>query len=204
MRRLFFFLIVALIVIIGILAYLLGRKSNPTINENVVSNSTLIKEIAELSSLEVQGNTTFKHTNVQNDGSFSDAMRKMFTENTVNISVPYTAKYGVNLQGQEVKISQKDSTVTIYLPKPQLLSYELRLDKLNTVSQKGLFQSNSTADFDNFSKKMYTMSRQQMENSTLRIEEAQARIQKILTDYYAPMHYKLTIIFDQDLTEKKQ
>lgn len=205
MRRSFsLLLILALVIIVGILAYLLGRKANVPTKETFISNTTFVKHIAELSSLEVQGTATLNRTNLQNDGSFSDAMRRMFLENTVHLTVPYIAKYGVNLQEQNISINEKDSLVTIILPQPKLLSYELRLDKADANTKKGLLQSSSDQEYSDVDKSLYTKTRQQMENNPTYIKQSQDKISQILREYYVPFHYKVNVIFDQNLNTSNQ
>lgn len=205
MRRSFsLFLILGLVIIVGILAYLLGRKANVPAKETFISNTTFVKHIAELSSLEVQGTATLNRTNLQNDGSFSDAMRRMFLENTVHLTVPYIAKYGVNLQEQNISINEKDSLVTILLPQPKLLSYELRLDKADANTKKGLLQSSSDQEYTDVDKSLYTKTRQQMENNPTYIKQSQDKISQILREYYTPFHYKVNVVFDQNLNNTNQ
>lgn len=196
--RFFLVLILVLIVIIGVLAFLLGRSGKSNSYDNILNNTTFIKQIAELSTLEAQGISSIKHTNIQNDGSFSDAMRKVFMENTVNYSVPYIAKYGVNMQNRNVVINTKDSTIEVHLPQPTLLSYELQLDKMQTNSQRGWFQSASDAEFAALQKKMYAETRQNLEQNQTYIGAAKVKVQSIIADYYKPMGYKAMVIFDGD------
>lgn len=130
-------LILLFVLIIGTLAYLLGKKNGSVKIENIALNEVLIKEIAELSTLEIHGTATIKNTNLQNDGSLSDNLKKLFLENTVNISVPYVAKYGVDLQQQKITLVPNGKVIMIQLPEPVLISYELILDKTNFSTKEG-------------------------------------------------------------------
>ncbi|MCH5599463.1 DUF4230 domain-containing protein [Niabella ginsengisoli] len=85
-------------------------------------NDVLIKQIAELSALEVQGNASIKSSNIKDDGSVSDNFKKLFMERTFNISVPYVAKYGINLNNQKINIEEKNKQVYIVLPNPSCLA----------------------------------------------------------------------------------
>lgn len=199
MRRFYsLILVLALVLIIVILAFWLGRKTAKPVYESIVSNTTFVRQIAELASLEVQGNASLKHTNLQNDGSFTDAMRRVFLENTVNLAVPYIAKYGVDLQTQDIRQSQQDSTVTVYLPEPQLLSYELRMDRADAMSKKGWLESESSGQYLALQKKLYTDTRHQMEINNTYIEASKVKITKIISDYYAPMHLKVKVVFGKN------
>lgn len=101
---------------IGVLAYLLGKKNGTKTTQQVALNVALVQEIAELASLEVQGTATIKTTNIANDGTVTDAFKKMFAERTATISIPYTAKYGVALKGQQITIEAKINRYKLYYP----------------------------------------------------------------------------------------
>lgn len=199
-NRFLFLLIILLALIIGVLAFLLGRSGKSVVNEKIINNATFVKQIAELSTLEAHGTSSIKHSNLQNDGSFSDAMRKVFMQNTVNYSVPYVAKYGIDMQNRNVVINTKDSTIEVHLPQPQLLSYELQLDKMETSSQRGWFQSASDEQFATLQKKMYSETRQQLEQNQTYIDAAKVKVQSIISDYYKPMGYKAIVVFDPRTT----
>ncbi len=199
-NRFLLLLIVILVVIIGILAFILGKSGKPTINESIINNTTFIKQIAELSTLEAHGTSTIKHSNMQNDGSLTDAMRRVFTQNTVNYTIPYIAKYGVDMQNKNVAINTKDSTIEVHLPQPKLLSYELQLDKMETTSQRGWFQSASDAEFAALQKKLYSDTRQTLEQNQTNLNAAKVKVQTIIADYYRPLGYKAIVVFDGTAT----
>lgn len=199
-NRFLLLLIVILVMIIGILAFLLGKKGKPNINESIINNTTFIKQIAELSTLEAHGTSTIKHSNMQNDGSLTDAMRRVFTQNTVNYTIPYVAKYGIDMQNKNVVINTKDSTIELHLPQPKLLSYELQLDKMEATSQRGLFQSASDAEFTELQKKLYAETRQTLEQNQTYLNAAKVKVQTIISDYYQPLGYKAIVVFDDGAT----
>ncbi len=184
-----------LVASVAILAYMVGRKNGNVTIENVATNNTIITQIAELSSLEVQGIATIKSTNLLNDGSLTDQMRKLLIENTVNISVPYIAKYGVDLSGQAISVKEKDKVVQITLPEPGLLSYELRIDKADASIRKGWLLQASEAQYNEIQKRLYHQSRTQMEQNIAYKEQCIAKIRAILNDYYRPLQYKVELRF---------
>lgn len=188
-------LLLLLVACIALLAYMLGRKSGNVTIENVATNNTIITQIAELSSLEVQGIATIKSTNLLNDGSLTDQMRKLLLENTINISVPYIAKYGVDLSGQAISVKEKDKVVHITLPEPRLLSYELRIDKADASIRKGRLLNASEAQYNEIQKRLYHQSRTQMEQNIAYKEQCVAKIKAILNDYYHPLQYTVDIRF---------
>lgn len=191
-----------LCVAIGVLAYFIGRNTQPEGYNSLIFNTAFIKDIAELATLETQGSASIRSTNITDDGSFSDALKKLFNERTVNISVPYIAKYGVNLGKQSVKIEKKDSVVTIILPQPQLLSYELKMDGLNIFSRTGILQSIDEQGFIRLEQKLYAQSRAQLEKNDTYKNIAKEKVQKVLDAYYAPMNLRVTLVFDDSKANK--
>src|SRR6186997_714956 len=128
MRYILWSIIILAAIFVG---YNIGRiftnRGNKT---ELTENYSFVREIAELASIEVSGTTSLNSSNVTNDGSFTDELKRIFVEKTVRLSAPYTAKYGVNLKDSSLRIVRTDSTVKIYLPPPKLLSYEIHLDRL--------------------------------------------------------------------------
>ncbi len=184
-----------LVVIIGILAYFLGKKSNNVIIENIATNTVIIKQISELSSLEVQGSASIKSTNVQNDGSLTDNLRKLFMEKTINITVPYVGKYGVDLEGQEIKVQEENKKIVVSLPQPKLLSYEIKMNKVSFAANQGWLQADNHAHFSRLEQKLYEQSRAQLENNITYANQAKEKIVHTLQEYYKPTGYTLEVYF---------
>ena len=184
-----------LVVVIGILAYFLGKKSNNVIIENIATNTSIIKQISELSSLEVQGNASIKSTNVQNDGSLTDNLRKLFMENTINITVPYVGKYGVDLEHQEIKVEEANKKIVVSLPQPKLLSYEIKMNKVSFAANQGWLQADNHAHFSRLEQKLYEQSRAQLENNITYANQAKEKIVHTLQEYYKPTGYTLEVYF---------
>ena len=184
-----------LVIIIGVLAYFLGKKSNNVVIENIATNTAIIKQISELSSLEVQGNATIKSTNVQNDGSLTDNLRKLFMENTINITVPYVGKYGVDLEKQEIDVHEENKKIIVSLPQPKLLSYEIRMNKVSFAANRGWLQPENTEHFSKLEQKLYEQSRKQLENNITYSNQAKDKIVKTLQEYYKPTGYQLEVYF---------
>lgn len=194
--------VLVIIAIVGILAYLLGKRNASKEIDKVVMNNVVIQQIAELSALEVQGNTSIRSSNLVNDGSFTDGFKKLFLEKTVNISVPYIAKYGIDMNHQNINIEEKNKKVYIVFPEPKLLSYELRLDKVDAVSRKGLLESTNEEMYNRLMQKLYVQSKAQLENVNNYKESAKEKIRKIITAYYEPLTLKVEVSFTNDLKSK--
>ena len=170
---------------------------------DLTQNYSFIRSIAEMASLEVRGLTTLKSSNVSNDGSWSDELRRMFIERTVRLSVPYTAKYGVNMNDSSLRIERTDSTLKVYLPQPKLLSYEIHLDRLEASNEKGWFQFENEETYPQFQKKLYNESRAQLQNNAKFLEQSRGKICEIISKYFAPMNVKTTCVYEEmNLTPK--
>ena len=198
----FLFVIFILAIVLAVMAYFLGKKNGAVTTERLISNTTFLKNIAELSTLEANGSANITSTNILDDGTLTDMMKKLFSEKTIKISVPFTAKYGVSLKNQNIRVNHKDTVVTIFLPEPELLSYELRLDKMAATVRKGLLQSIDEQTLNSLEGKLYSQSRQQMAGNDFYKQEAKNKVQKILEEYFAPLDYNVKLVFDNSQTGK--
>lgn len=198
----FLFVIFILAIVLAVMAYFLGKKNGTVTTERLISNTTFLKNIAELSTLEANGSANITSTNILDDGTLTDMMKKLFSEKTIKISVPFTAKYGVSLKNQNIRVNHKDTVVTIFLPEPELLSYELRLDKMDATVRKGLLQSIDEQTLNSLEGKLYSQSRQQMAGNDFYKQEAKNKVQKILGEYFAPLDYNVKLVFDNSQTGK--
>ena len=196
MKKLIILLVLVLTVV---LVFWLGQRSGARIvNDKTLANSLIVRQIAELASLEVQGTATIKRSNLTNDGSWTDNMRKMFAESTIWVTVPYTAKFGVNVDEKNFTVAVDDKEVLVSLPATQLLSYELRLDQMETANKKGWFMFSDDETYTDVQKKLYTTSRQEVEQNSAYREQSKEKIRKIIAQYYAPFNRTVKIRFGDE------
>ena len=81
MKKLIIWLVLVLTIV---LVFWLGQRSGArVVNEQILSNNLIVREIAELACLEVQGTATIKRSNLTNDAGWVDNLHKVFAENTV-------------------------------------------------------------------------------------------------------------------------
>jgi hypothetical protein len=196
MKRILLWLIIIL-AFVGI--FFIGKQfGGKTVSQQVLSNSYIVREIAELASLEVQGNASIKRSNVEGDGSWSDNMKKAFMENTIWVNVPYTAKYGVNIDEKNFEVDVSEKKVTVHLPAPKLLSYELRIDRMETSNRKGLLIGSNDDTYTDVQKKLYQTSREQMEINGADLQQSKDKIKSIIARYYTPLHYEVQVKFGSE------
>lgn len=197
MRKLSTIIVVAAAIFLG---YEVGKYLTKKADKSeLTENYSFVQEIAELASLEVDGNTTFTSTNVTNDGSFTDAFKKVFLEKSVRLNAPYKAKYGIDLQSKKMRVDKSDSIIKIYLPEPRLLSYEIILSRMDATNQKGWFQFQDDQEYLNFQKKLYTDSRAQLEKNAVYLNRSRNKICDIIQKYFVPAKVKTICIFDEKL-----
>lgn len=184
MKKVFYLVV---LVLFALLIFWLGKRFGSTnVSQQVISNSTIVKEIAELASLDVQGSASIKRSNIENSGDWSDNLKKAFLENTVWVTIPYQAKYGVNIDDKLFKVQMTDKKIIVNLPPPHLLSYELKMDRMETSNRKGWLQFQDDETYTDVQKKLYQTSRSQLENNPTYIQQSKEKIRKVMEQYYAP------------------
>lgn len=188
----------AVILFIVFIFWLGQRFGSKNVNQQVLSNSLIVKEIAELASLEVQGNASIKRSNVENSGGWVDNLTKVFAENTVWVTVPYTAKYGVTVDGKNFAVDVTGKKVRVSLPVPKLLSYELRLNQMETANKKGWLMFSDDETYTGVQKKLYETSRAQLQDNAIYIEQCKEKIRQIIGTYYAPLKYEVEVKFGNE------
>ena len=74
-------LIIFVLCLLALAFYFLGKKNGSNITRtNMVNNMAIIKEIAELGSLSVTGNTAVKTSNKEEDGGIYNELKNFFSE----------------------------------------------------------------------------------------------------------------------------
>ncbi len=190
------FLIIFLVLLVALGFYLLGKKnSSNNITADIVQNVALVKEIAELSAVDVSGTTKIRISNKGDNATMFERLKNYFAENTLELSIPYEAKYGVDMANQKVDINQRDSVVYIYFPKCSLLSLQLRLDKVDAISKTGIFNSMTIEDVTGAQKKLYEDAAKLLEGNEKYLQMARERIEEILQKYYTPLNLKVICVF---------
>lgn len=194
--RVFSFVIVLAATVI--VAYTLGRKNGEAESETaLIQNVAFVRDVAELASVEVAGTTTYRSSNIPEDASgFGAALRKAFAEKTVTVSAPYSAKYGVDLNDQNFRIGRADSGVILHMPHARLLSFELRLDRLETAARKGAALFPDDDFYTTYEKKMYAQSRAQLETNALYLRRAEDRVCGLMRRYFGTLGLRVRCVFE--------
>jgi Protein of unknown function (DUF4230) len=113
----------------------------------------------------------------------------------LQVNLPYDAKFGVDMSNQKMNVDTKAGLVTIYLPNCTLLSLQLKLDRMETMTQTGLFANASMDDLVKAQKQLYTKALMQLESNTQYMKLAEQHISTILSNYYKPLGYNVKCIF---------
>ena len=96
-----------------------------------------------------------------------------------------------------MRIERSDSLLRVYLPQPQLLSYEIHLNRLEASNEKGWFQFENEETYPQFQKKLYNDSRGQLANQRNYLAQSREKICEIISKYFAPMNVKTQCIFEE-------
>ena len=195
-------IVIAATIIVG---YTIGKRAGEKEGQTmIIDNYAFVREIAELSTLEVDGVTTFKSSNIspEDEESWSGSFKKLFIEKTVQLQAPFVAKYGVDLNDSSLQIKKTKDGIEIHLPKPKLLSYELHLDRMQTSNQKGWLMFQDDEMYSSFQKKMYQQNRAELEVNSLYLNQAEDRVCGILRKYFNPLQIKTNCIFDRPALTK--
>ena len=198
------FVTVFLIILVATGFYFLGKKNGAgKTRTSVVQNVALVKEIAQLASLQVNGVANIKTTNRDSGDGAWNKFKNYFTENTLQVSLPYEAKYGVDMSNRKVNIDTKAGIATIYLPAVKLQSMQLRVDKLESMNQTGLLNTTTINDFVKAQKQLYGTVSSTLENNMEFIKLAETNITSTLGKYYAPLGYKVKCVFSEETVPKQ-
>ena len=189
-------IIIFLILLVATAFYFLGKKNGSAdAKVTMIENVEMIKQIAELAALDVTGNLNLKVSNKGEENGTWSKFKNYFAENTLQVNLPYEAKYGVDMSNQKMSIDTKAETVNISLPNCKLMSLQLKMDKMETMTQTGLFASATMNDLVKAQKQLYTQALQQLENNPKFLKLAEEHIATILTNYYKPLGYKVNCVF---------
>lgn len=187
--------LVFLILLAALAFYRLGKNASNRTSVNIVQNVELIKEIAELGSLDVKGTTRLKMTNKADNPGLWNKFRDYFAENTLLLTIPYEAKYGVDMANRQLKIDTKEKSVIIFLPECKLLSLQLRLDQVEAISKTGLLSSISIDDYVKAQKQLYEEGNANLGGDAKLIKLAEEHIRFIIEKYYKPMGFTVECRF---------
>jgi hypothetical protein len=197
------FVTIFLILLVATGFYFLGKKNGAgKTKTSIVQNVALVKEIAQLASLQVNGVANIKVTNRDSGDGAWNKFKNYLTENTLQVSLPYEAKYGVDMMNRKVNIDTKAGIATIYLPAVNLLSMQLRVDKLESMNQTGLLNTTTINDFVKAQKQLYGTVSATLENNAAFKKLAETNIANTLGKYYAPLGYKVKCVFGEEPVSK--
>ena len=161
----------------------------------IANNIAIVKEIAEMSALSVTGHSTVKVSNKEAESSMYGQLKNAFTENTLNVTIPYEAKFGVDLKTQDIRMDAESKKVTIYLPEVKLLSMQLKLDSVDAITKTGLLATSTIDQYVKVQRKLYNETKKSLENNTQYYRMAENHITAIMQRYYGPLGYTVETVF---------
>jgi hypothetical protein len=191
-------IIILLLIALCAAMYFIGRiNGREEVKATIINNTQLMKQIAELSSLEVTGSTTAKITNSGNETGIWSSLKNYFAENTLQVTIPYITKYGVDISKSAFTVNYTDSSLIINLPPCKMLSLQLQLDKVETMNQTGLFARTTIADMKMAEQQLYNAASQELSSNGAMLEKAKQHIIEIYNQYYSAFGYRVVCNFTQ-------
>ncbi|MBL7812329.1 MAG: DUF4230 domain-containing protein [Bacteroidetes bacterium] len=185
----------ALLIVGLFLGFLLGKWIGKRDITNIYTdNPEMVKQIAELSVLEVQGTSRLNQSNTDLNKSVWSDISDFFGERTLQLEVPYTAKYGVDLAKSDLKLKKTASrTLEITMEKPALRSFEMRLDKMQQFTKNGMFVFQKDDRMKLPVQKLYAETREKLSKHDDHLRECRNKIESVLSDYFKPLEVTVKI-----------
>jgi len=187
--------LVFILLILAFAFYFLGKSCNNKTKTTLIQNTAIIKEIAELGSLSVSGTATIKESNKEDNTGMYAELKNIFIEKTLNLSIPFEAKYGVEMKNQAIHIDTKVKQVTIHLPPVKLLSFQLQLNNLEAIGKTGWLNAISLDDFVKVEKVLYNTQLTSLQNNGANKKLAEEHIRLLLQKYYEPLGLTVNCVF---------
>jgi hypothetical protein len=190
--------LIFLILLVAGAFYFIGKKSgSANAKITMVENVDMIKLIAELGALDVSGSINLKISNKGEEEGSWDKLKNFLGENTLQVSLPYDAKFGVNLTNQKMNVDTKAGKAIIYLPHCKLISLQLKLDRMETMTQTGIFSRSSMDDLVKAQKELYAQTLANVQNNPKYIKLAEDHIATVLNNYYKPLGHEVKCVFGE-------
>lgn len=186
-----------LIVIGALLGFLIARLAFKTnVTDTYIDNPSMIKQIAELSTLQVDGEAKLTESNIGSDKTIWQDIKNYFQERTLLLNIPYAVKYGCKLGDSDIMVkSDSKNELTITMSEPKVLSFEFRMDKLQQFSKNGAFVFQKDDRLKAPLQNLYNQTKTKMETNAENLKKAKENIQKILSSFFKPAGIKVSINF---------
>lgn len=206
MQKIYVTLIGVIVVISCIIgAFFYGKFSTGQTTKTTTINESVVRKIAEMATVESKGvlNHTFS-TKVAESGIL-DMLKNFIAERTITVSVPYTAKYGCKLDSSDFKITAHENSVTVYLPEPKLLSYELNLKGMQVTEKNGLAVLEGNEALVTVQGEAYTEGKLSASQDTEKLSLAKNQIREAMIATLSLSGQNVSVIFPETpLNEKDQ
>lgn len=177
--------------------FFIGQKTGAkNVRTSFFTHIDMVREIAELGTLEVKGVANVTITNVDEDSWFG-FIKKTLMEKTINLSLPYTAKYGVDMQSNIFNITEKETEIEVTLPPAKLISFEAHLDQKQGMIQKGYFIFPDENAFKEAEQKLYAENRKKLEENKEYLQKAENKVTQIMQKYFKPFNKPVKVVFIQ-------
>jgi len=197
-------LLIILLFLIAYLAYQYGvKKGNNKTKETIILHAQIVRNIAEIATLEVKGVNEYQNNDFDNN-SWYGGLRNLFVGRNIMVKVPYTAKYGVALQNKKYHQTFSDNKVKIVLPEPELLSYEAHINEMQISTQLGILLEENAQNITSMQKQLYNDSKAQLQHDTAALALSKKKIVQMFQHFYEPMGVQVQIAFDNSVLQSAE
>lgn len=185
-----------LILLSFVAIFFIGQKfGGSKVRSSFVTNIQMIKEIAELGAIEVKGTASITTTNVEDDGSWFNMIKKTLIEKTVTLNMPYSAKYGVDMGNDKFKITENDTEIQVTMPHAKLLSFEAHLDQKQAMINKGYFMFPDENSYNEAESKLYKKNKEELGKNAENLKKAEDRVSVLMQQYFKPFQKTVRVEF---------
>lgn len=186
-----------LLVVGALLGFLIAKVALKTnVADVYINNPSMVRQIAELSTLEIKGEAKLNESNIGKDKTVWQDIKNYFGERTLLLNIPYTVKYGCKLGEKDIKVEENGkNAIKITMQQPELLSFELRADSMQQFTKNGLFVFQKDNKFKDPLQNLYNKTRQSLQKNTEYIQKARENVIKIMEQFFKPAGISVTCQF---------
>ncbi|AXA34332.1 DUF4230 domain-containing protein [Francisella adeliensis] len=164
-------------------------------NSEIVPTTISIQKIGELATLKVvvSGNSLY----VSDDG--------MLVENTANYNYESSAILSTNIDKANIKIDEKDKTITLRVKPPRVTSITIDFDKTKQLSRQaytfkvlprlGVINTDPDDKLANIAYKEVQKLTDSIASSQKHIEQAKNKFVSLMNKQYQPLGWKVEVIW---------
>jgi hypothetical protein len=189
-----FLIVLALILIAA--AFIAGLYVGANkVRQGLIANYPLFKKIISNTETEVDSTITI-HINANEHQALFAWLKEKDT--AITLTIPYHAKYGMDLEAKNFKTDRVNNNIEIILPGVYLLNYSVAFDKMlvNGVPSWKIFSDRNT--FETYKPQIEELVRQRLAKNKSHMREAKKNITISAMWLLMPYRYNIRIFFNSE------